>query len=157
MQKAACHLARWYFSSALGKPEHKFVRKIQVCWLSGQQRKEVSPGAGGGSQQWRGEVSLVEKGCLAKPTRMGILHEWQSREKPQFPRASYSASPQRAFQTREGFLGVTALGIPLAGMGPLHGPPLHTTLLCQAELSSPQACGVQQSKLYCPHTGAALQ
>lgn len=45
----------------------------------------------------------------------------------------------------------------LAGMGPLLGPPLHAALLCQAELSSPQACGVQQSKLYCPHAGAALQ
>lgn len=119
MQQEACHLARWYFfPSLLGRPKHKFVRKIQVGWLSGQQRKEVIPGAGGGSQQLRGEVSLVEKDCLAKPTRMGFLDEWQSREKPQFPRVSFSANPQRAFQSREGYSAITALGIRLLEWAP---------------------------------------
>lgn len=46
----------------------------------------------------------------------------------------------------------------LAEIGPLLGPPLFA-LPYFGKLSSPppQACGVQRSKLYYPHTGAALQ
>lgn len=73
------------------------------------------------------------------------------------PEGFILCQPSKGLSSRGRILQYDCPGDMLAGMGPLHGPSLHTALLSQAELSSPQACGVQQSKLYCPHAGAALQ
>lgn len=133
MQQAAWLLARWYFSSLLGRAEHKIVRKTQVGWLCGQQRKEVSPGAGGWiTAAKRGGASLVEKGCLTKPTRAG------------FQRAPFSASPQRAVQIREGLSGSPGgARDSRAGAGPCLGLP--STLPYFVKLSSPHPRPVECS------------
>lgn len=88
----------------------------------------------------------MEKDCLAKPTRMEILNEWQAGEKPWFQRAPFSANTQRTFQTKQGFSGMTALG--MLGMQLLEWAPclgLLSTLPYFVKLGSPHPRPVECS------------
>lgn len=75
MQPVTRLLARWYFSSLLGRPEHKLFERYEWAGYLGSRGKRSVQEQGWTEATEKGEASLMEKDYLANPTRMEILNE----------------------------------------------------------------------------------